>query len=111
MNYKLGNKFYTDICSHYETIDHYDVLLDDRYTYFYENSTYYFCEEQCEMTDVYPETSEIFCECLNKNNTLDSVDFVKYVIEEQRFKRSRNFSEISRYYIWFSIFILYKEKT
>ena len=47
IDYNKDNPFFCDICStfDYDGLDSYDVLLNDRYKYYYENQDYYFCED------------------------------------------------------------------
>ena len=87
LKYK-SNGFYSDICKHFESDDKFDILLNDRYDFFYKNRAYYFCEENCNLADIFPKTYEVFCDCLNKENTLTDVDFVKYEISKQLYKDS-----------------------
>ena len=85
LKYK-SNGFYSDICKHFESDDKFDILLNDRYDFFYKNRAYYFCEENCKLTDIFPKTYEVFCDCLNKENTLNDVDFVQYEISKRLYK-------------------------
>lgn len=77
LEYTKDNSFFSDICTQFYTEDNYDILLNDRYEYFYKNRTYYFCEENCKLIDVFPNTSEIMCKCMNKENTFDDIKFLK----------------------------------
>ena len=42
--YSKSNKFYNDICFSCSN-DSYDILLEDRYEIFHNNTNYCFCEE------------------------------------------------------------------
>ena len=72
IDYNTDNPFFCDICSFfdYNYTDPYDVLLNDRYKYYYEDIEYYFCEETCnsKMTKIDLNNSEVQCICKGKNN-------------------------------------------
>ena len=57
-----NDKFYTDICTPYESEDGTDVLLADRYNkYFTENQLT--CQANCEYADYSSESKYLKCEC------------------------------------------------
>ena len=86
INYAEGNKFFSDICQTF-SYDGYDILLDDRYEYFYLNNQYYFCESDC--TDISLDTSNyrVNCTCLGREKFEDykKADFNKYSSKKQIF--------------------------
>ena len=84
IDYNKDNPFFCDICMSfdYSHLDPYDVLLNDRYTYYYDNLDYYFCEETCnsEMTNVDLNNSRVQCICQGKNNftNYNEQNFLKF---------------------------------
>ena len=71
LNYSKENPFFCDICTlfDYNHSDPYDILLNDRYDYYYNNKEYYFCEEICnsEKTNIDFNNSRVECVCTGKN--------------------------------------------
>ena len=86
VNYVEGNKFFSDICQTF-SYDGYDILLDDRYKYFYHNNEYYFCESDC--SDISLDTSKyrVNCTCLGRKKFegYEKEDFDKYSSKKQIF--------------------------
>ena len=62
--YSKENKFYSDICFTYSN-DSYDILLEDRYEIFHNNTNYYFCEENCNITNINLSNFRVDCICSN----------------------------------------------
>ena len=77
-NYSESNKFYNDICTTV-TNDSYDILLEDRYDLYYNDSNFNFCEENCNVTDINFEKFKVNCTCSNLSS------FYKY--EKSNYKR------------------------
>ena len=71
-NYNSKNSFFCDICLlfDYNPLDPYDVLLNDRYKYYYQKPDYYFCENTCDSdsTKIYLENNRVQCICKGKNS-------------------------------------------
>ena len=92
IDYQKNNKFFCDICAifDYDKRDAYDVLLDDRYKYYYENQEYYFCEDTCksQSTDVDLKSLRVKCVCSGKTN------FTNY--KKQSFQKYAKFSQNCR---------------
>ena len=82
-DYNSENKFFCDICTSfdYNKSDPYDVLLNDRYKYYYKEPEYIFCESTCnsELTTIDINNNRVTCVCNGKNN------FEK--IEEEEFQK------------------------
>jgi hypothetical protein len=89
IDYKKDNDFFCDVCSvfDYDKLDAYDVLLNDRYDYYYDNQEYYFCEDICkaQSTEVNLTTLRVKCVCSGKNN------FTSYT--KQSFQKYQKFSQ------------------
>ena len=62
--YSKSNKFYNDICFTCSN-DSYDILLEDRYEIFHNNTNYYFCEDNCNITDINFSNFRVDCVCSN----------------------------------------------
>ena len=73
INYDKDNPFFCDVCAtfDYDRLDSYDVLLDDRFSYYYNNQDYYFCEDNCDnqLTKVNLTTSRVECVCTGATNS------------------------------------------
>ena len=87
LDYKKENPFFCDICTlfDYDHSDPYDVLLNDRYDYYYNIHDYYFCENTCdsEKTKADFDNFRVECVCKGKNN------FVSYNKQNfQKFEKS-----------------------
>ena len=84
INYNKDNKFFCDICTlfQYDKKDPFDVILNDRYSSFYQNKDYYFCEDFCdaEKTKVYLDDSRVECICKGKKSytSLQAENFVQF---------------------------------
>ena len=89
IDYKKDNPFFCDVCSlfDYDHLDSYDVLLDDRYKYYYDNQEYYFCEDTCNVqsTKIYLNISRVECTCKGKGN------FTSY--KKQNYQRYQKYSQ------------------
>lgn len=88
LDYKKENPFFCDICTlfDYDHFDPYDVLLNDRYDYYYNLHDYYFCENTCdsEKTKADFDNFRVECVCKGKNN------FVNYNKQNfQKFEKSK----------------------
>ena len=86
-DYNNKNSFFCDICFSfdYNPLDPYDVLLNDRYKYYYKEPDYYFCENTCDSdsTKIDLENNRVQCICKGKN------DFTSYQKEKfQKFSKS-----------------------
>ncbi len=62
--YSKSNKFYNDICFTCSN-DSYDILLEDRYEIFHNNTNYYFCEDNCNITNINFSNFRVDCVCSN----------------------------------------------
>ena len=87
LDYKKENSFFCDICTpfDYDHFDPYDVLLNDRYDYYYNIHDYYFCENTCDSGKTKPDFDNfrVQCVCKGKNN------FVSYNKQKfQKFEKS-----------------------
>ena len=93
IDYNKDNKFFCDICSifDYDRLDAYDVLLNDRYKYYYENQQYYFCEDTCDGNAVktYLNNSRVVCVCKGKGNF---TTYRKVLNDGNSFKRAFAYS-------------------
>ena len=89
IDYQKNNKFFCDICSTFDSdkLDSYDVLLDDRYDYYYDNQNYYFCEDTCkaQSTEVNLTSLRVKCVCSGKTN------FTSY--KKQTFQKYSKFTQ------------------
>ena len=89
IDYNKDNPFFCDVCSlfDYDHLDSYDVLLNDRYEYYYNNQEYYFCEDNCNIqsTKIYLNESRVECICSGKGN------FTSY--QPQNFNRYQKYSQ------------------
>ena len=92
LDYKKENSFFCDICTpfDYDHSDPYDVLLNDRYDYYYNIHDYYFCENTCdsEKTKADFDNFRVDCVCKGKNN------FVTY--SKQSFQKFEKSSKICK---------------
>ena len=92
LDYKKENSFFCDICTSfdYDHSDPYDVLLNDRYDYYYNIHDYYFCENTCdsEKTKADFDNFRVDCACKGKNN------FVTY--SKQSFQKFEKSSKICK---------------
>ena len=84
LDYKKENPFFCDICTlfDYDHFDPYDVLLNDRYDYYYNIHDYYFCENTCDSgkTKADFDKFRVECVCKGKNNfvTYNKQNFQKF---------------------------------
>ena len=62
--YSKSNKFYSDICFTYSN-NSYDILLEDRYEIFHNNTNYKFCEDNCNVTNINYSNYRVDCICSN----------------------------------------------
>ena len=82
--YNSENKFFCDICTifEYNKFDPYDVLLNDRYNYYYKTPEYKFCENGCnsKLTKIDLNNYRVTCICKGKSNfiTIKKDDFQKF---------------------------------
>ena len=89
--YSKSNKFYNDICVKCSN-DSYDILLEDRYELFHNNSNYYFCEENCNITNIDLENYKVDCICSNLSsfNEYSKTTYKRYkedkIIEDKNFQ-------------------------
>ena len=66
-----NDKFYTDICTQYESEGGTDVLLADRYNdYYIENQLT--CQNNCEYSDYLSESQYLKCECSVVNENIET---------------------------------------
>ena len=86
INYDEDNKFFSDICQTF-SYDGYDILLDDRYKYFYQNNQYYFCEKDCSDVSLDTFNYRINCTCSGRKKFegYNKADFNKYSSKKQIF--------------------------
>ena len=84
VNYIPGNKFFSDICSTFPD-GGYDILLNDRYKYFYLENKYYFCENDCSEIKIDTSKYRVNCTCPGRNTFTgyNKADFTKYSINNQ----------------------------
>ena len=59
--FNISERFFNDICLHYEK-DGNDYVLADRIEFFYQN--YSLCNESCFLTNIFMENYSYMCECL-----------------------------------------------
>ena len=84
VNYIPGNKFFSDICSTFSD-NGYDILLNDRYKYFYLENKYYFCENDCTEIIIDISKYRVNCTCPGRKTFIgyNQKDFEKYSKKEQ----------------------------
>ena len=68
-------------------MDSYDVLINDRFEYYYNNQIYYFCEDICNAQSIKIDlhNSRIECVCTGKSN------FTTY--NKQNFQKHKKYSQ------------------
>ena len=68
LNYNDNNSFYKNICVLFSTnsSNSHDILLDDRYTYYYKDIEYKFCEKICSNINYNIENQRVSCFCKGK---------------------------------------------
>ena len=80
--FDLGDKFYREICTQYDSENGTDVLLDAREEYYYspivDETT---CQGNCHYSNYSLDTKYLMCECDVNNNGIVTLD-VKHVDEE-----------------------------
>ncbi len=88
--YSKSNKFYNDICTTVSN-NSYDILLDDRYEIYHNNSNYYFCEENCNITNIDLKNYKVDCICSNLSSfsEYEKVAYKKY--KEDKIIKDKNF--------------------
>ena len=88
--YSKSNKFYNDICVKCSN-DSYDILLEDRYELYHNNSNYYFCEENCNITNIDLENYKVDCVCSNLSSFSEysQKSYKKY--KEEKVIKDKNF--------------------
>ena len=88
--YSESNKFYNDICTPVSN-ESYDILLEDRYDLYHNNSNYYFCEENCNITNIDVENSKVNCICSNITSFFEyeKATYKKY--KENKIIKDKNF--------------------
>jgi hypothetical protein len=84
--YSKSNKFYNDICFTYSN-DSYDILLEDRYEIFHNNSNYQFCENNCNVTNINITNFRVECSCSNIINSFQNYGIYK----EKKIIHDKNF--------------------
>ena len=57
-----NDKFYTDICTPYKSVDGTDVILADRVNEIYEKNMFK-CQDNCEYSEYLPESNYLKCDC------------------------------------------------
>ena len=65
-----NDSFYQDICAGYTSSNGTDVILSDRRIYFF-NDTETACQEGCMYSQYSEETSQLKCECIVKEDTIE----------------------------------------
>ncbi len=65
--YSKENEFYSDICCTYSN-NSYDILLEDRYEMFHNNTNYKFCEDNCKVININISNYRVDCNCSNINS-------------------------------------------
>jgi len=91
-----NDKFYTDICTPYESENNTDVLLSDRYNDFYiENQLT--CQANCEYSDYSSETQYLKCECSVVDEEEIEVNEPEKVTAKSIFKSFYNVLKYSNY--------------
>ena len=88
--YSKSNKFYNDICVKCSN-DSYDILLEDRYELFHNNANYYFCEDNCNITNIDLENYKVDCICSNLSSFSEysKTPYKKY--KEEKIIKDKNF--------------------
>ena len=80
--FDLGDKFYREICTQYDSENGTDVLLDAREEYYYspivDETT---CQGNCHYSNYSLDTKYLMCECDVNNNGIVTLD-VKHIDEE-----------------------------
>ena len=66
--YNINDAFYQDICSSFTSENGTDILLSDRKSDFYENTS--LCENDCTYKEMNYTSMEAICDCNIKNNFL-----------------------------------------
>ena len=80
MGYDLFNEssaFYQDICTPYKSSNGTDVLLSDRYNYYFNNNETK-CQSNCKFSDYLMESQHLKCECDISNSEIDTEQVTKF---------------------------------
>ena len=69
--------FYQDICTPFKSPNGTDVLLSDRYNYYFNNHETV-CQSNCKFSDYSIESQYLKCECDVSNSKIDTEDVKKF---------------------------------
>ena len=71
------SEFYQDICTPYKSSYGTDVLLSDRYNYYFNNNETK-CQSNCKFSEYLIESNHLKCECDISNSEIDIEDIDKF---------------------------------
>ena len=104
--FNKSDKFYTDICSTFTSIDNTDIILSNRRKIFYKDYDKY-CENGCALTGYDLVKRRVICKCKIKNEINYEAKIIKFDKQELlsyfRISTYANFAVLKCYKLLFSL--------